>query len=52
MGDSFFAEFDAYCDANDISMEETHIAFAAFLHLKSGGTWDGEAGPLDLRSAT
>jgi len=41
MGDAY-AEFDAYCDANDIPMEDTPIAFAAFLHLKSGGTWDGD----------
>lgn len=43
----FFTEFDAYCDDNKILMEDTAIAFAAFLHLKSGGQWDGDAAPLD-----
>lgn len=39
--DSFFAEFDAYCDENNITEEEAPQAFAAFLHLKTG--WDGES---------
>jgi hypothetical protein len=42
---SVWQEFDAYCDENNIPMEETHIAFAAFLHLKTG--WDGESHEVD-----
>ena len=37
----FFAAFDAYCEANNISEDETPMAFAAFLNLRTG--WDGEA---------
>ena len=36
----FFAEFDAYCEENNISEDEAPIAFAAFLNQRSG--WDGE----------
>lgn len=45
-----FADFDHYCDVNDISMEDTPIAFAAWLHRISGGTWDGDAGPVNDES--
>jgi hypothetical protein len=39
--DEFFAAFDRYCADNNISEDEAPIAFAAFLHLRTG--WDGEA---------
>lgn len=35
-----FADFDHYCDVNNISMKETPIAFGAWLHLMTG--WDGD----------
>ena len=38
---SVFEDFDAYCEANNITDEEAPMAFAAFLHLRTG--WDGEA---------
>ena len=41
MSDDFFADFDAYCEANNITEDETPMAFAAFLNLRTG--WDGEA---------
>ncbi len=41
-----WADFDHYCDVNNIAMEDTPTAFAAWLHLLSNGTWDGEAGPV------
>ena len=36
-----FADFDAYCEANNITEDEAPMAFAAFLNLRTG--WDGEA---------
>lgn len=36
-----FADFDHYCNVNNIAMEDTPIAFAAWLNLKAG--WDGDA---------
>jgi len=44
-GNEFFASFDAYCEENNISEEETPTAFAAFLNLETG--WDGEARRVD-----
>ena len=43
--DDFFAEFDRYCEANNITPDEAPMAFAAFLNLQTG--WDGEAGPVE-----
>ena len=41
---SVFEDFDAYCEANNITDEEAPMAFAAFLYLRTG--WDGEAKPV------
>lgn len=42
--DGDFADFDHFCDAMNVPMEETGIAFAAWL----GGRydWDGDYGPV------
>ena len=40
MGDDFFADFDAYCEANNITEDEAPMAFAAFLNQETG--WDGD----------
>lgn len=41
-----FADFDHFCDVNNIAMEDTPMAFAAFLNRKTG--WDGEADRVDV----
>ncbi|MGC5225172.1 hypothetical protein ACPW96_21595 [Micromonospora sp. DT81.3] len=33
--------FDEYCREHGISADEQPAAFAAYLHLLSGGQWDG-----------
>jgi hypothetical protein len=35
-----FADFDHYCDENNIPESDTHIAFAAWLNGRTG--WDGD----------
>lgn len=43
-----FADFDHYCDANSIAMEDTGPALAAWLNLRTG--WDGEASRVESRA--
>jgi hypothetical protein len=41
------SDFDRYCDEHKITDEETPMAFAAWLHERTGGKWDGDAGPIE-----
>lgn len=43
---SDYSDFDRYCDERGIKSGEEPAAFAAWLHEISGGTWDGNAGPV------
>lgn len=34
--------FEEYCAEHDITPEERPAALAAYLHMLSGGAWDGD----------